>query len=38
MKIFYSKKGLKEHHYMTHDNSRLIMKIIDEAKRQVGYI
>ena len=30
--------GLLEHPLVTHDNSRLIMKIQDEAKKQLGYI
>jgi hypothetical protein len=31
------KIGFKEHDYVQHDHSRLIMKIMDEARRQVGY-
>lgn len=30
-------KGLLEHPYATHDHSRLIMHIMEEAKNQLGY-
>jgi hypothetical protein len=30
--------GLLEHPFVKHDDSRLIMSIMEEAKRQLGYI
>lgn len=30
-------QGLKEHPSVTHDHSRLIMKIMDEARKQLNY-
>jgi predicted dehydrogenase len=31
-------KGLTQHPSMTHDDSRIVMHIMDEARRQLGYI
>jgi hypothetical protein len=31
-------QGLLEHPLVTHDNSRLVMQIIEESNKQLGYI
>ncbi len=36
-KIFDFYQGLKEHPIAAHDHSRLIMHIMDESKKQLGY-